>query len=823
MLKLLTNIALNDAGTGILQPKPPEVPKVPESAKQSQPPEVTKILESAKQPPALQKTLNTLAQTSRVIGGIFKGATKVLAAPGLLKESISNKYNNKGQAANWVDPYASPITDMTKNVISGIDNKQNEWTPAPQTAAAEFTAKAANVIGEALPIAGLAVAGGATSALGVLAGNTLSYAAGSAQAISSELLEGSGDPGRALLKGATSYVSEKIGGATVDKLAGKIASPVLSGALSAVGEGLEENIDSGITALVTGEQYTMSEAVEDFALGTAAGAVIGGTVNAANSVNEFVTPKLVERAVNTQIQQAAKSDVKNVAELVNSASESVESAIIAQDSLTALQKSTANPTFETESTSNIPSSVAERFKLVPAEGSANPITINRVSYEAQVNSLLQESGLTTRDVSTAERATANPNAIESANPRALYQYADDIYIRPGTDTNQYFTYRGQANQFYSSSVENGIPASAKGTSWEGKGVYSSPTPYTTDLYGPSGKLADNPYINRGIDQTSIKSDYPVGVILAQSNTLTEETGRLTRTDAPEDVVAEGTRRIRYDPNGRLVTEVVNNPADVEAVGLNFGRTTIENATPIEYAQTQTNTNQQVSSDSVESVQSPESVRNMSGTLTAGTELNLIEETGSYTVPKLINESVKHSANVSRAIEETERETQRASDEITSFVNASETPETAIEAAKNVGVPLTENAVNSTNESMETATANAETVTASKLNSGYSSPTNAYSNIRNVSSELTGYASEIKPAEYSPQEEKARSIWMPGEYNREMLSRANNDTANANDNNRQDRDRDRSSYDWNITRGNGATGRVYETERYNTTFGALSSY
>lgn len=822
MLKSLTNITLNDAGTGILQPKPPEVPKVPESVKQQNPPEVPKVLESSKKPPALEKTLNTLAQTSRVIGGIFKGATKVLAAPGLLKESISDKYNNKGQAANWVDPYASPITDMTKNVISGIDNKQNEWTPAPQTAAAEFTAKAANVIGEALPIAGLAVAGGATSALGVLAGNTLSYAAGSAQAISNELLE-SGDPGRALLKGATAYVSEKIGGATVDKLAGKIASPVLSGALSAVGEGLEENIDSGITALVTGEKYTMSEAVEDFALGTAAGAVIGGTVNAANSVNEFVTPKLVERAVNTQIQQAAKSDVKNVAELVNSAGESVESAIIAQDSLTALQKSTANPTFETESTSNIPSSVAERFKLVPAEGSANPITINRVSYEAQVNSLLQESGLTTRDVSAAERATANPNAIESANPRALYQYADDIYLRPGTDTNQYFTYRGQANQFYSSSVENGIPASAKGTSWEGKGVYSSPTPYTTDLYGPSGKLADNPYINRGIDQTSIKSDYPVGVILAQSNTLTEETGRLTRTDAPEDVVAEGTRRIRYDPNGRLVTEVVNNPADVETVGLNFGRTTIENATPIEYAQTQTNTSQQVSSDSVESVQAPESVRNMRGTLTAGTELNLTEETGSYTVPKLINESVKHSANVSRAIEETERETQRAADEITSFVNASETPETAIEAAKNVGVPLTENAVNSANESMETATANAGIGTESELNSGYSSPTNAYSNIRNVSSELTGYATESKPAEYSQQEEKARSIWMPGEYNREMLSRHNNSTANANDNNRQDRDRDRSSYDWNITRGNGASGRVYETERYNTTFGALSSY
>lgn len=822
MLKSLTNIALNDAGTGILQPKPPEVPKVPESAKQPNHPEVQKVLESSKKPPALEKTLNTLAQTSRVIGGIFKGATKVLAAPGLLKESISDKYNNKGQAANWVDPYASPITDMTKNVISGIDNKQNEWTPAPQTAAAEFTAKSANVIGEALPIAGLAVAGGATSALGVLAGNTLSYAAGSAQAISSELLE-SGDPGRALLKGATAYVSEKIGGATVDKLAGKIASPVLSGALSAVGEGLEENIDSGITALVTGEKYTMSEAVEDFALGTAAGAVIGGMVNAANSVNEFVTPKLVEHAVNTQIEQAAKSDVKNVAELVNSSGESIESDIIAQDSLTALQKSTANPTFETESTSNIPSSVAERFKLVPAEGSENPITINRVSYEAQVNSLLQESGLTTREVSAAERATANPNAIESTNPRALYQYSEDIYLRPGTDTNQYFTYRGQANQFYSSSVENGIPASDKGTSWEGKGVYSSPTPYTTDLYGPSGKLADNPYINRGIDQTSIKSDYPVGVILAQSNTLTEETGRLTRTDAPEDVVAEGTRRIRYDPNGRLVTEVINNPADVEAVGLNFGRTTIENATPIEYAQTQTNTNQQVSSDSVESVQIPESGRNMRGTLTAGTELNLTEETGSYTVPKLINESVKQSVNVSRAIEETERETQRAADEITSFVNASETPETAIEAAKNVGVPLTENAVNSANESMETATSNAEIGTASELNSGYSSQTNAYSNIRNVSSELTGYATEIKPAEYSQQEEKARSIWMPGEYNREMLSRANNDTANANDNNRQDRDRDRSSYDWNITRGNGASGRVYETERYNTTFGALSSY
>lgn len=288
---------------------------------------------ATKQSSFWDKTVNALAQVGRLPGGFAQGALKAVFAPAVLVESVDarntkrldkEKYNSQVNAIrnsgeyytqsqlidaksageisqvqydsiinDWragnnpmdvakrnsyvdqtPDTASRPATKAASRANEAVENWTNSWVPPPITGTAEFLGKAADVVGEATPAAIAAVATGGNA----LIGNVLSYGMGSATAFSSEMLEGSGDVGKAIVRAGTAYASEKLGG----KLFGKMQSG--SGAANwvagAVGEGFEENIDGVLYSAITGDPYTQQEAIQDFALGTIAGGVIGGGTNA---------------------------------------------------------------------------------------------------------------------------------------------------------------------------------------------------------------------------------------------------------------------------------------------------------------------------------------------------------------------------------------------------------------------------------------------------------------------------------------------------------------------------------------------------------------
>lgn len=237
---------------------------------------------------------NVLAQSGRILGGAVQGAAKSVFAPGLLKNALDRQHAKKIQSKTG-DPdilmeTGQGFTDTFNAINSGMENWTNSWVPPPQTPVANVAAKVADVVGEAIPAFAVsaltggssAVTGGGATTMQIMAGNALSHATGAAAAVSTELAEGSGDPGRAMLRGATSWASEAIGGATLDKISGKIASPFLSGTVSSISEGIEENIDGVLYSTISGDTYTLKDAVSDFAYGAAAGLALNGLANIGN-------------------------------------------------------------------------------------------------------------------------------------------------------------------------------------------------------------------------------------------------------------------------------------------------------------------------------------------------------------------------------------------------------------------------------------------------------------------------------------------------------------------------------------------------------------
>ena len=583
------------------------------------------------------KITNAAAQTGAAVGGLAKGTIKTAASGPMVVEAAKNKISNKvgkdkiespaarivGGALKSISPAIgaaadahiaiqkgaakiwggeTPVQTGARQLNAKVDNWSNSWVPEPQTGAAEFTRKAANATGEAIPGVALAVGTGGMSASTALIGNAPSYAAGAANAFSTEMLEGSGKMSDAVISGAAEYTASAIGGAAMKALSKPLSkAPMLvRGVADATMEGLE-NVGSGFSrSTLTGENYTRSQMLEEFALGATVGVAIGGGVTGINTVTGGVTRARIQGEVNSRIADTAKADVADVKALLARSNESAANAIVAQDSLSALQKQVANPVNTLQSTTAIPADLAKKYNLTPAGESGNPLSIDVKSYESRVDPKVSQ--LTGAEVPLSERAAINPTSAGAevlSNPRALYQYAQDIYLHPGIDvTNSVFTYRGQANQFYRTSLDAGsMPASGVGTSWEGSGIYSAKTPYTTDMYGPSGKLADNPYSNRGIKQKAVDAEYPVGVVLQQPAKLTERASPQRMTDAPGDVVPAGERRVRYDDKGlNRITEVVNNPADIKVSGLVFGRTGVADASPIQYA----NSNSQLTSSQTSS-------------------------------------------------------------------------------------------------------------------------------------------------------------------------------------------------------------------------------
>lgn len=864
---------------------------------------------------------NAAAQAGRIPGGIAQGALKTLAAPGILyeaaKQNTSDYRKNLSDAQKYIsdlrktNPYltqadlidaklageitqaqydnyinewqangspidsgrvhgilertgtgetvSKPITETTSKANTAVENWTNSWVPAPQSDAAVFVAKAADSLGEAIPATATAIATGGASTLSVMAGTTVSHAVGAANAFSTEMLEGSGDVGRALISGGTEWASEAIGGKLFNEAAANIGNKALSGAVDAIGEGMEEIISGSAQAALTGDSYSPSQALEEFALGAAVGGVMGAGANVVNSVSATITEGRVQSEVNARIADTAAADISDVQALISHSSDSAASAVVAQDSLTALQKQVTNPVNTTQTTTSIPSDIAQKYNLVPIGESSNgkPVTVKTQSYESIVAP--EVAAMTAPEVSMEARAQINPSDATVINPRALYQYAQDVYLKPGTDlSDTMFTYRGQANQFYRTSQDAGsIPSSGIGTSWEGSGVYSAPTPYTTDLYGPSGKLADNPLANRGIDQTAIDTDYPVGVILQQSAGLTEDVSPLTRSDAPSDAVAEGTRRIRYDDRSRgFTTEIINNTNDVSASGLIFGRTGVADSIPIQYA----TDNVGASSDASVLNNISESATSLNSTRRQTSGVVIEENTlGTYTVPELINvNAVEVGINTGSSDEKDSTSLETAIGVASEAVNESWTD--AVEGRVASAIPLvsTEGVLaevpSNASQSVASPTAltplvevsdNASEFTVSTLDNSQSIP-----EVRAVSetpvaanatvTEFAGTQAEeatteaVPKASESPEgtanervkvvgesageelssEELASQIWTP------VQSMAK---ASMAQNEQRRKEREVSTYDFGITKGPGSRGLIDETSGYKTTFGGLSSF
>ena len=724
-----------------------------------------------------------------------------------------NPFDRAVEASYTTAPAARPITEGIAKANTAVENWTNSWVPAPETGVAQFVATAADAIGEAIPGVAAAMATGGGSAATLIPTSVVGRAVGALNAVGTEMIEGSGDVGRAALAGATEWASEAIGAATFNKAAGAITNKVGSVVADAIGEGIEEVIGSGIQSAVTGDAYSLADAAYEFGIGTVVGGAFGGGTGIVNAVNTTAATAQVERAVNARTSETAKADIADVKALIDNAGDSSANAVVAHDSLVALQRQVANPINEVQATRSVPSDIAERFGLTPASDNSRgkPLEINARSYESFADPLAR--GLDVPDVSSVDRATVSPNAVDSANPRALYQYAEDIYLRPGTDVSgdTLFTYRGQANQFYRTSLEPGaIPASGVGTSWEGSGGYSSPGTYTTDAYGPSGMLADNPHSNRGIPQKAVASDSPIGLILQQPASLTEDVAPLTRTDAPTDVVPEGTRRIRYDDRGRgLVTEVINNPADVSGAGLIFGRTTVDNATPIQYATNSDAAALQNTPAYAQAVGSSDSAPPTTAK-SAAEEVRL----GAYTVPELIstetvrNASIGAERNAAESVLESAPESPSPHNRA-SAQQAAAPPEGGAErelGSKITGEPQMSVA--------SAAAASVNSSAASEHNAGAAAnaKTPAVPNATgaNTPPEETT-AEEQTPQELSP-EERASQIWTPLQVQTKTAQ------ATTELERKRERRREVSRNDPDLVIGQGSRGAIHETQGYAATFG-----
>lgn len=173
---------------------------------------------------------------------------------------------------------SNPITETAAALNSGVENWTNSFVPTAKPGAAEFVAKVADAAGEAVPAAVSAAATGGASA--VLVGTGLSYGIGGANAFSTEMIEGSGDLGRAAIAGVVEAGTEALGGVVskyatraLPGTAGKVISKLAD---SPIGEGTEEVVSGLVQGVLTGDGYTPGQALEDFALGAAVGAVLQG-------------------------------------------------------------------------------------------------------------------------------------------------------------------------------------------------------------------------------------------------------------------------------------------------------------------------------------------------------------------------------------------------------------------------------------------------------------------------------------------------------------------------------------------------------------------
>ncbi|MCL2517606.1 MAG: hypothetical protein FWF15_03485 [Oscillospiraceae bacterium] len=297
---------------------------------------------------AQNPVFNTVAQMGRVLGGAAQGTVKTALAPIIMIEAgvtgAANPYetmqNNlldkvnstftpqKPEAIFNIDEVkkAGPLNDewmsqgnpidqfklmpetnpSTKNLTDmwgktsnqAIQQWTDSWVPAPNNAIAEFVAKGADALGEAIPGMAATAATGGTSAIALLQGSVPSYLIAGLKAFSGEMIEGSGNPQRAVITGGIEAGTEALSGQTLGKLADSVSSKALSTGINVFSEGIEEVASGGLQALTFGEKYSPAQALEDFALGAFVGSMVEGGVSAANAVSKEINTNQIIKAIN---------------------------------------------------------------------------------------------------------------------------------------------------------------------------------------------------------------------------------------------------------------------------------------------------------------------------------------------------------------------------------------------------------------------------------------------------------------------------------------------------------------------------------------------
>lgn len=337
-----TRIANKQASVQQQQRKPmlQDFSKIPEAAKRQSAVQQRQDKSSNKINDVIQKKTNTIQQSGRIIGGAAQGAVKAALSPFILFEGVealneirldveqysakaadirsSGEYYTQSQLIDaraagdisqeqyestlnqWraggnpmdvakqssyvTNTDAKPFTEAAAKANISIENWTNTFVPAPQSSEAEFAARVFDTVGEAVPALVTSLATGGTAAFGTAA----SIAVGSANAFSTEMLEGSGNVGNALLLAGTEAISEyagnKLFNSGVSKLSeyGKLGQ--LAGkTLSDVSEGVEEALSGAMYGIATGEGYTFDEAKSDFMAGYAVSNIAGKISNAITS------------------------------------------------------------------------------------------------------------------------------------------------------------------------------------------------------------------------------------------------------------------------------------------------------------------------------------------------------------------------------------------------------------------------------------------------------------------------------------------------------------------------------------------------------------
>lgn len=756
---------------------------------------------------------------------------------------------------------STPITNQVNKLTSSIDNITNSWVPEPKSKASEFIAKAADITGEAAPNAALAYLTGGGGILATLRGTPLSYAGAFAQGYSSDWLMNK-NPSNAILSGAINAGSEWLGGKTIDTIASKVPNKIISKGISIAGEGLEENAGGLVQGALTGQGYSFDDAKEDFLLGAIAGAGINAGVNGINFVKkELGTLKTVKDIQSGKgdgaISGLAKSleITQNNPEKYGNIARSISVPAIESDFDVARFGEYVKSAVEASGTSNVkvPDNILDiNAKNVGGYESLTPAGLKRAASileTAQVGKglsprqsgkilkavletnsrLYEELGKVSGGSVTAYPVNINrgidyrnslPSAGDNNNYSVINMPGNLVNVSPGDRPINIF--RGISSEWIiptldsgefvipnpQAAIETDTPAlfSSGAGQMLGAGLYLTSVPSKADQY-TSGVANDISL--RGRDSSGIMAN---SVLLGGTTYVSEsELSKAERGDESNVVKMGHTGQEKdlasfinssqgnseaaaiYSKQGDDYTEIVRPTADktsLERVYLPSTETTndaiqlFSQTSPLELGQAR-------------AITASEETNNRIGN--ADIDVLLEKNISPDITPENVSLSPQRvNEEISNFFEESTKENiieQTIPSEITTELNATSQNETKTEAAVNVN--LLEN--NQTNIATEETVPNE-----SKIHANETAKT----------TEQTQQSILKETREEQVATELATQIWSPAQAMLEQTTRQNL---------RQRRDRDISGYDFNLSVGQGSTGRIYETSGYNATFGGLSSY